>query len=357
MRFGPRSPWIRAAIGILLLAGVAALLWWRGPDWGTIREVFTVVRWRWVVAAVALNLASVLVRSLAWRTVVRQAMAPPRPGYGALFSAFSVGLFANAVLPGRVGELARVAVLTRKLPGRQGAWATLVGTVFAHRIFDLFPSLALIGYVLATAKIPHWAITSLALVVVIGAALFALALVSARRPQRSVVDGLGPIRRVVTMTRQGLGVLREPLPAVEATVFQSLGWLCQLLAVYTAMRAFHIHSPLPAAGLVLVLMNLATIFPLWPGNVGLLQAAIALPLVQYGVAYARGFAFGLGLQAIEASIGVGVGLLFLAREGLSFAMLRGMPDASEAAEEQAGERPDAAEAETEAVRERASLTR
>ena len=28
------------------------------------------------------------------------------------------------------------------------------------------------------------------------------------------------------------------------------------------------------------------------------------------------------------SVGVGVGLIFLAREGLSFATLRGMPDAS-----------------------------
>src|SRR5213078_5126369 len=105
---------------------------------------------------------------------------------------------------------------------------------------------------------------------------------------------------------------------------------CQLLAVWTAMRAFHIYSSLPAAGLVLVLMNVATIFPLWPGNVGLTQAAIALPLVQYGVAYAKGFAFGIGLQAIEASVGVGVGLFFLGREGLSFAMLKRMPDAGQA---------------------------
>ena len=34
------------------------------------------------------------------------------------------------------------------------------------------------------------------------------------------------------------------------------------------MRAFDIHEPLPAAALVLVLMNVATIFPLWPGTSG-----------------------------------------------------------------------------------------
>ena len=47
-----------------------------------------------------------------------------------------------------------------------------------------------------------------------------------------------------------------------------------------------------------------------------------MSLVPYGVRYAEAFAFGIGLQAIEASVGVGVGLVFLAREGLSFAMLR-----------------------------------
>jgi hypothetical protein len=69
-------------------------------------------------------------------------------------------------------------------------------------------------------------------------------------------------------------------------------------------------------------MNVATILPLWPGNVGLVQAAVALPLRNYGVPYATGFAFGLALQAIEIACGVGLGLLALAREGISFAVLR-----------------------------------
>jgi hypothetical protein len=91
------------------------------------------------------------------------------------------------------------------------------------------------------------------------------------------------------------------------------------------MRAFNFGT-MPAAALVLLLMNVATIFPLWPGNVGLMQAAIALPLVSYGVAYGTGFAFGLALQAVEMSVGVGLGLVFLAREGISFAGLKGVRD-------------------------------
>jgi uncharacterized protein (TIRG00374 family) len=330
LRF-PRSNIVRALVSLSFMALVVGLLFWRGPSLTAIGDAFTTVEWHWVAVAIALNLVSVVVRALAWRTVIRQAMEPPHPSAMLVFSAFSVGLFANAVLPGRIGELARVAVLNRKLPRRRGTWATLVGTVFAHRVFDLVPVLLLILYVVATAKIPAWAITSLLVVVGIGVGLFTFALASARRPNRLRLDGVGAARRLVAMARQGLGVMRSPLGATVAILFQISGWVCQLLAVWTAMRAFDIHAPVPAAAVVLLLMNVATIFPLWPGNVGLVQAAIATPLAaSYGVAYAHGVAFGFGLQAIEASVGIGVGLLFLAREGLSFAMLRVMPSAAQA---------------------------
>ncbi|HEU5064823.1 MAG TPA: lysylphosphatidylglycerol synthase transmembrane domain-containing protein [Gaiellaceae bacterium] len=328
----PQTSWGRLGLMIPAFAAMVVLLIWRGPEWNLVADAFRLVEWKWVVAAIALNLMSVIARAAAWHRVIEQAMPPPRPGFRLVFSAFGVGLFANAVLPGRIGELARVAVLTRhqQQQRRADAWATLVGTVFAHRVFDLFPVLLLIAYVLFTAKVPHWALTSLVIFAAVGFGLFAFALASARRHQRSVLDEAGQVRRLVMMARYGLGVMREPAPAAIAVILQCIGWTFQLLAVWATMRAFDIHVPLPAAGLVLLLMNVAMLFPLWPGNIGLVQAAVALPLVSYGVPYARGFAFGIGLQAIEMSVGVGVGLIFLAREGLSYAMLKHMPGADQA---------------------------
>jgi glycosyltransferase 2 family protein len=337
----PRTTWGRVALIVPAFGAMIGLLVWRGPDWTLVADAFKFVAWEWVVAAIALNLLSVIARAAAWERVIEQAMPPPTPPFRTVFSAFGVGLFANAVLPGRIGELARVAVLTRRQKQRSDSWATLVGTVFAHRVFDLFPTLLLIGYVLATAKIPHWALTSLTIFAVAGFGIFAFALASARGHHRSVLEEAGRVRRLLTMARHGLGVMRAPVPAAVAALLQCAGWTCQLFAVWAAMRAFDIHAPLPAAGLVLVLMNVAMLFPLWPGNVGLVQAAIALPLVPYGVAYSNGFAYGIGLQAIEMSVGVGVGFLFLAREGLSFAMLKRMPGAEQAEVEQTdGEEPD-----------------
>lgn len=151
------------------------------------------------------------------------------------------------------------------------------------------------------------------------------------------------MRRLLGMAQQGLAVLRAPLAAAAAIFFQVVGWVLQLLAVWAVTAAFDMDVPLHAAGVVLLLMNVATIFPLWPGNIGLLQAAVALPLVSYGVAYGTGFAYGLALQAIEMSVGVGVGLVMLAREGLSFASLKAMEEDEEDQEEQilAGMKSDA----------------
>ena len=350
-----RSTWFRVAVVALAAAGIAALLWWRGPAWSAVADAFAAVEWWWVAAAVGFNLVSVLVRAVAWRTVIVQAMPPPYPSFSLVFSAFSVGLFANAVLPGRIGELARVAVLDRKLPKRPGTWAMLLGTVFAHRVFDLVAAIALIVFVVMTAQIPDWAVTSLLVVVVGGVALFSFAVLTARHHRMSDLGGVGAVRKVIRLARFGLAVMREPGPAALACFFQVLGWTCQLFAVWTAMRAFGIHEALPAAGLVLVLMNVATIFPLWPGNVGLVQAAVSLPLWRYyGVAKGTGVAFGFGLQAIEASVGVGVGLIVLARAGLSFAMLKVMPDAAQA---DVPERVvEAAEAEADADAKRARVS-
>jgi uncharacterized protein (TIRG00374 family) len=306
----------------LAVIGVAVVLViYRGPDWGVVQDAFTAVTWEWVAAAIGLNLLSVVARAIAWDTAIKQSIAPPHPRFPLVFSAFSVGLFANAVLPGRVGELARVAVLRRRLAGRKGTTATLVGSVFAHRMFDLFPALTLVVWVLLTAKIPHWALTSIAIFVVVGVTLFLTAVFLARRQHRELEE-LGRIRALMSRARQGLAIMRSSIAATTAASFQFAGWVCQLFAVWAAMEAFDIHLPISAAGLVLVLMNVATIFPLWPGNFGLVQIAIAFPLVNYHVAYAHGVAFGIGLQAIEASVGVGVGLVFLAREGLSYATLR-----------------------------------
>ena len=361
-----RSGWAQVAVGFLALVLAFVVIWWRGPDWGSVLEAFRVVIWSWIVLAFLLNVVSTLFRALSWRLTIRQALPDEhQPRLDHVLSAFGVGLLANAIVPGRLGELARVATLRRHLPDAPaGTSATLVGTVFAHRLFDLVPATILVVWVLLTAEVPHWAVVSFGIAALVGFALFTVAWLGARRHQRPVMsEGMGSARQLLVMGRQGLAVLKEPVALAGAVLLQCLGWLMQLLAVYAAMQAFNIDAPLPAAGLVLVLMNVATIVPLWPGNVGLVQAAVALPLRNYGVPYATGFAYGLALQAIEMACGIGLGLIAIAREGISVAMLRRMEDDEQSSSENAVEEVHELveeldrETESEAARESAAVPR
>ena len=362
-----KSGWAQAAVAVVAFVVAAILLWWRGPEWGSVLDAFELVIWSWIVLAYALNVVSTLFRALSWNLTVRQALPPEhQPKLVHVFSSFGVGLLANAIVPGRLGELARVATLRRHLPDAPpGTSATLVGTVFAHRLFDLVPATILVVWVLLTADVPHWAVVSFTIAAAVGFAAFTIAWLGAKRHDRTVVrEGMGSIRQLVIMGRQGLSVLKAPLPLAAAILLQCLGWLMQLLAVYVAMQAFGIDAPLPAAGLVLVLMNIATIVPLWPGNIGLVQAAVALPLRNYGVAYPVGFAYGIVLQAIEIACGVSLGLIAIAREGISVAMLRRMEtdeesseDALEGVHEMIDELDHEAETEADAAREGAAVSR
>ena len=129
---------------------------------------------------------------------------------------------------------------------------------------------------------------------------------------------------MLTRAREGLGILRRPVPSLISAGWQTLGWLLQLCAVYVTLLAFNIHVPLVVAAAVLAVMNVALVLPLWPGNLGVLQAAIAVPLTAYGVPLPQAIAYGIALQAIESSVGYTLGIACLFREGLSFERLKAM---------------------------------
>jgi uncharacterized membrane protein YbhN (UPF0104 family) len=325
----PRSRVGRLILVLVPIIALAGLAVWRGPDPGPLERAFRAVEWEWVAAAVLINFISIVVRAHAWNIVIKQAILPPWPRRRTVFSAFCIGLLGNAALPGRVGELARVAVVTRHVRRRPGTWAIIVGTVFAHRLFDVVASVLLVLFTLYVAPIPEWASPVLAVVVGVGLGLLLAGFLLARRHHRPLSEELGAFRRVLHMARRGLTVLRRPLPALEALFFQLVGWTAQLFAVYTSFLAFGINPSIEAAALVLVVMNVVMLFPFWPGNIGLLQAAVAAALIPYGISYGHGILFGIGLQAIEASVGIGLGFVFLAREGFTFAMLKRMPEVTE----------------------------
>ena len=123
----------RAAAAVAGIA-VSVVFGWlavRGLDFHEVRGAIGRASPGWILAAVAVSLIGVTMRSERWRSLFpRESRPAPVP----TFWASQVGLLANNVLPVRAGELVRVLSLCRESGLRRTA---VLATVGVERVFDL----------------------------------------------------------------------------------------------------------------------------------------------------------------------------------------------------------------------------
>ena len=297
------------------------------------------VGWWWVIAALGLNLASILLKAVVWKAALDTIPGHPRFQYVHVVPALFIGFLLNTLLPARLGEIGRVAVLRRrlKLVGTDVPNATLAGSLVAEQIVL---AIALVGimalqlpFVNVPARFENMILAFGGVLIVVLLAVIALEAFS-RKSRRSVrpdlaftrgQQALAMLHPIARGMQRGQTVLRRPRSAAWAMAAGLASWAAQIGGIYAALAAADIHATIGMAGLVFLVSTLVQLFPFWPGNIGLFQAAVAQVLVQaYPIDFTHAIAFAVGLQVIEVSLGVGLGFWFLSREGLSLSEVRGL---------------------------------
>jgi peptidoglycan/xylan/chitin deacetylase (PgdA/CDA1 family)/uncharacterized membrane protein YbhN (UPF0104 family) len=297
------------------------------------------VAWWWVIAALALNLLSILLKAVVWKAALDTIPDHPRFQYAHVVPALFVGFLLNTLLPARLGEIGRVAVLRRrlKLVGTDVPNATLAGSLVAEQIVLAIALVAImllqLPFVNVPARFEHMILAFGGVVIVVLLAVIGLEAFS-RKSRRSVrpdlaftrgQQALAMLHPIARGMQQGQTVLRRPRTAAWALAAGLASWAAQIAGIYAALAAADIHPSIGTAGLVFLVSTLVQLFPFWPGNIGLFQAAVAQVLVQaYPIDLTHALAFAVGLQVIEVSLGVGLGFWFLSREGLSLSEVRGL---------------------------------
>ncbi|HEY3614166.1 MAG TPA: lysylphosphatidylglycerol synthase transmembrane domain-containing protein [Gaiellales bacterium] len=310
-----QSRLLHVVLGASALA-VIGLSLARRVDLGTLADSHIV--WAWIAASLFLNLASVAGKAVVWKAAL-DALPEHRPvRYGHVVPALFIGFLLNTVLFARIGELARVAVLARRqrLAGESIPATTIGGTAVAEQLV-LGVALALAVVALAPVlHLPHliWQLV-IAFVLVLAAVSATLVLV--------LRNARGRLAGLLAGVAKGQALFTRPRATTVAIGAGVVSWAAQIAGIWAALEAFHIHVGLAGAGLVFVSSTIVQIFPFWPGNLGIFQLGVAGPLVSaYGVATTSAVAFSVGLQLVEGILGVGLGLVFLAREGLSLSGAR-----------------------------------
>src|SRR4051812_20862308 len=149
-----RSSFLRLAVGIAISAILLGVTLAR-VDLGRTAEAIGAAAPLGLLAAVAIVLVDLNLRALRWLVLLRGADAETAaPPYRLAFGYLSIGFAANAVLPARLGDVAR-AMLAGTAFGMPRL--AMLGTIMVERLADGLTMLALAfaSSLLVTARVPE----------------------------------------------------------------------------------------------------------------------------------------------------------------------------------------------------------
>src|SRR5262249_39094723 len=183
--------------------------------------------------------------------------------YAHLVPALFVGFLLNTVLFARVGEVARISLLNRRLTraGEPRPVPEIAGSALAEQL-ALGLALALVaGGLAVTLGVPPlvWKLLA-ALAAVLVAALGGLALLARFGPRTRASRAGAALRGLAG----GQALLRSPRRLSVAVGAGAVSWLAQVAGIWAALEGFGIHVGLGAAGTVFLASTLVQLFPFWP---------------------------------------------------------------------------------------------
>lgn len=327
----------RRALQFAAGLGLSGLFLWlalEGEDWGAIRQSLAGVDYFYVALMLPVGVYTLYARSQRWQLLLEKTHHRPVPMMP-IFSASAIGFMANMVLPFRVGEVARPWLVARnaKLPV-----ASTFATVVVERVLDLL-ALAVFGLgIVLTSDVPGMVTRLAQLAGAVGALLFAGLYVVVVRRQTVLpildriwqrIPRLGPVLlRLEHEFVDGMSSIADPPTLLRAVAWSLYIWLIVAVSFALGFEATGMDVPLIHGGVtVATIVALAVSIPSAPAFVGQFEWGCKLALEQiHGVPGSAAIAYSILVHTAQFLIQVLLGVIFLAREGLSFRDLSSLPE-------------------------------
>lgn len=290
---------IAIVVGVISLAGIGFLVARTGTH---TFQVAATPDWRFLLAGLAICAAVQPLRALAWTSTVRSPV-----GFRAMYAASSVGSFLDTVLPGRMGEASKVAVLKVASGSRWPGFSRAGGSLLCAHLLEMI-AFVLVGAASAFfLPIPAWA--KIAMLVGLPAAAGGLVLVSVlhNRVSHRLPDGVGTFLEGAAAPK---GVM------LRAGLILVLTWVARWFGVLFLLHAVGVHVGVGTALLYMVVTGLANTMPFLPGNVGLYQGAAlgALAMAGHGgTSAAAASVFTPAAGSLATALAAMIGLAFYGR--------------------------------------------
>jgi uncharacterized protein (TIRG00374 family) len=125
------------------------------------------------------------------------------------------------------------------------------------------------------------------------------------------------IGRMARDAMVGLQALRSRRAVFLIILYSIIIWGSNAVFVWLMVRAFHIDIPLTAGVLLVAVLNLGLTVPISPGGIGVFDSLMVLILALYNVPRTPALAAALGLHVLSFAPVTIIGLIYLARAGVS----------------------------------------
>jgi uncharacterized membrane protein YbhN (UPF0104 family) len=287
------------------------------------------VKWQFLGYAIACHVVKLLLRSLAWRTIVRASYPGCRLKFRTAFGAYVAGVGVNSIVPARGGDVVKMYLVKQRIP--DASYATLAPTLVVETMFDFVTAGALIIWAMAEGVLPthqiysriptvdwkfflrHEQLTLILLGVLAAAA---------------VVLWFGTRQRVDEFrarVRQGFAILGDRPRFLRGVILpQLISWFFRIASLYFFLKAFGVRATVHNSLLAQVVDSLATLFPATPGGAGTKQGLTEFLFHAERVPHTLLLAFSVGMNitVVVANVVLALIAIGLMARTLSFRQLR-----------------------------------
>ena len=272
-----------------------------------------------LAAAIGCHLIKVGCTSRAWRNVLAAAYPGQVVRWRSIYAAYVAGAGVNAIFPARAGDIVRLYLTHRAIPG--ATYTTLLSSTLVLSIVDSTLALGILAWALTQDVLP-----GLDVLPSLPSFDFAWFLQHERASELLLATVLiGLVALVIWVTRrvrelrarvaQALTILHTPSRYLRTVaVWQLCDWGLRFATIWLFLGAFGIEQNVRNVLLVQATSSLATLVPVSPGGIGTEQAFLVYVLRGEAPRTAL-LAFSVGMKitltAINAIVGFGAILLTL----------------------------------------------
>lgn len=283
-----------ATLATLAVVGGAAAAFVASGRLGASMQVLARTNTRLAWLAGMAFLVSLVATAWAWRATF-EACGARLSGIDAC-ARYGVGSLANSVLPARLGDGLRLGLFMRTLPEGESRLLVAGGGLGAVTAVRGLLQAGLFAAAAALGALPVWPVVAAAgLAVVVAVAAFGMR--SRLRTRR--------LERLLDAARE---LVRRPARGARVVSWTGVALLARLAAAAATTSALGVRSPLASALIITAVLDVASVFPITPGNIGITTGAVALALEGRGVALSTAIAVGVVFHAVEAAVGILFGL-------------------------------------------------